>query len=41
MPANFTFGHHSLPTEGQELILKAQDLIILSLMFYFNTFTLI
>lgn len=31
MHAHFTFGHHSLPTEGQELLLKAQDLIILSL----------
>lgn len=31
MHEHFTFGHHSLPTEGQELLLKAQDLIILSL----------
>lgn len=30
MHADFTFGHHLLPSEGEELILKAQDLTILS-----------
>lgn len=30
MHADFTFGHHSLPSEGEELIPKAQDLTILS-----------